>query len=106
MGLMTNRDYKNYESIFKTLKSYIKNPDLLIYLRSGIPNLVDQIHKRGRDYENSISIEYLSRLNERYEAWITNYDNGKLLKINVDDMDFVENKSDYESILSMIKKEL
>ena len=106
MGLMTNRDFKNYESIFKTLKSFVKDPDLLIYLRSNIPNLVDQIHKRGRDYENSISIEYLSRLNERYEAWITNYDNGKLLKINVDDMDFVENKSDYESILSMIKKEL
>ena len=66
MGLMTNRDFKNYESIFKTLKSFVKDPDLLIYLRSNIPNLVDQIHKRGRDYENSISIEYLSRLNERY----------------------------------------
>ena len=62
--------------------------------------------KRGREYEKTISIEYLSRLNERYEAWITNYDNGKLLKINVDDMDFVENKSDYENILSLIKKEL
>ena len=106
MGLMTNRDYENYKSIFNTLNSFVKDPDLLIYLRSRIPNLVDQIHKRGRDYENTISIEYLSRLNERYEAWITNYDNGKLLKINVDDMDFVENKSDYESILSMIKKEL
>ena len=106
MGLMTNRDYKNYESIFKTLKSYIKNPDLLIYLRSGIPNLVDQIHKRGRDYENSISIEYLSRLNERYEAWIEKYDSSNLLVIEVDDIDFVENKSDFELITEIIDKKL
>ena len=106
MGLMTNRDYKNYESIFKTLKSYIKNPDLLIYLRSGIPNLVDQIHKRGRDYENSISIEYLSRLNERYEAWIEKYDGSNLLIIEVDDIDFVENNSDFELITQMIDKKL
>ena len=106
MGLMTNRDYKNYESIFKTLKTYIKNPDLLIYLRSGIPNLVDQIHKRGRDYENSISIEYLSRLNERYEAWIEKYDSSNLLVIEVDDIDFVENNSDFELITGMIDKKL
>ena len=102
MGLMTNRDFKNYDSIFKTLKTYIKNPDLLIYLRSGIPNLVDQIHKRGRDYENSISIEYLSRLNERYEAWIEKYDSSNLLIIEVDDIDFVESKDDFDSILSLI----
>ena len=106
MGLMTNRDFKNYNSIFKTLKTYIKNPDLLIYLRSGIPNLVDQIHKRGRDYENSISIEYLSRLNERYEAWIEKYDSSNLLIIEVDDIDFVENKSDFELITEMIDKKL
>ena len=106
MGLMTNRDFKNYDSIFKTLKTYIKNPDLLIYLRSGIPNLVDQIHKRGRDYENSISIEYLSRLNERYEAWIEKYDSSNLLIIEVDDIDFVESKDDFESIISMIDSKI
>ena len=106
MGLMNKTDYNNYKNLFELIESLIKGPDLLIYLRSDIPNLVNKIHKRGREYEKTISIEYLSRLNERYEAWITNYDNGKLLKINVDDMDFVENKSDYESILSMIKKEL
>ena len=78
---------------------------MIPYMEEGFGN-PSSIHKRGREYEKTISIEYLSRLNERYEAWITNYDNGKLLKINVDDMDFVENKSDYESILSMIKKEL
>ena len=106
MGLMTNRDFRNYDSIFKTLKTYIKNPDLLIYLRSGIPNLVDQIHKRGRDYENSISIEYLSRLNERYEAWIEKYDSSNLLIIEVDDIDFVESKDDFDSIISMIDSKI
>ena len=102
MGLMTNRDFENYQSIFNTLNSFVKDPDLLIYLRSGIPNLVDQIHKRGRDYENSISIEYLSRLNERYEAWIQSYDKSNLLVIEVDDIDFVENKEDFKSIVAQI----
>jgi len=106
MGLMTNRDFKNYESIFKTLKSFVKDPDLLIYLRSNIPNLVDQIHKRGRDYENSISIEYLSRLNERYEAWIHNYKKGELLIIDIDDLDFVESKEDLKKIISLIDKKI
>ena len=106
MGLMTQRDYDNYLSLFDTMINLVKPPDLLVYLQSSIPNLVNKIHKRGRDYEKTISIEYLSRLNERYEAWITNYNSGKLLKINVDDLDFVENKADYETILELIKKEL
>ena len=106
MGLMTQRDYDNYLSLFDTMINLIKPPDLLVYLQSSIPNLVNKIHKRGRDYEKTISIEYLSRLNERYEAWITTYNSGKLLKINVDDVDFVENKADYETILELIKKEL
>ena len=106
MWLMTQRDYDNYLSLFDTMINLVKPPDLLVYLQSSIPNLVNKIHKRGRDYEKTISIEYLSRLNERYEAWITNYNSGKLLKINVDDLDFVENKADYETILELIKKEL
>ena len=106
MGLMTQRDYNNYLSLFDTMINLVKPPDLLVYLQSSIPNLVNKIHKRGRDYEKTISIEYLSRLNERYEAWITTYNSGKLLKINVDDIDFVENKADYETILELIKKEL
>jgi len=106
MGLMPQRDYENYLSLFDTMLNLVKPPDLLVYLQSSIPNLVNKIHKRGREYEKTISIEYLSRLNERYEAWITNYNNGKLLKIEVDDIDFVENKSDYEQILTQIKKEL
>ena len=106
MGLMTQRDYDNYLALFDTMLNLVKPPDLLVYLQSSIPGLVNKIHKRGRDYEKTISIEYLSRLNERYEAWISNYNSGKLLKINVDDLDFVENKSDYETILELIKKEV
>lgn len=106
MGLMPQRDYDNYLSLFDTMLNLVKPPDLLVYLQSSIPNLVSKIHKRGRDYEKTISIEYLSRLNERYEAWITNYDHGKLLKINVDDIDFVEKESDYTKILDMIKIEI
>tara|TARA_B100000035_G_scaffold77025_1_gene64221 strand:- start:547 stop:1155 length:609 start_codon:yes stop_codon:yes gene_type:complete len=106
MGLMTNRDYENYKSIFNTLNSFVKDPDLLIYLRSGIPNLVDQIHKRGRDYENTISIEYLSRLNERYEAWIQTYDKSNLLVIEADDIDFVKNPDDFSAITKLIDEKL
>ena len=106
MGLMTNRDYENYKSLFDLMEGTVQAPDLLIYLRSSIPNLVSQIHKRGRDYENSISIEYLSRLNERYEAWIHNYNKGELLVIDIDDLDFVENKGDLKNIISMIDNKI
>jgi deoxyadenosine/deoxycytidine kinase len=76
----------------------------LIYLRSSIPNLVNKIHKRGREFENSISIDYLSRLNERYEAWTSTYDKGKIIIIDVDDIDFVENKEDLNKIISTVDK--
>jgi deoxyadenosine/deoxycytidine kinase len=88
------------------MESLVKPPDMLIYLRSSIPNLVSQIHKRGRDYENSISIDYLSRLNERYEAWIQSYDRGKLLIIDVDNIDFVNNPEDLGMIINKIDAEL
>ncbi len=106
MGLMTNRDFDNYSSLFNLMESLVEAPDLLIYLRSSIPNLVSQIQKRGRDYENSISIDYLSRLNERYEAWIHNYKKGRLLIIDVDDLDFVENKEDLGGIITKIDAEI
>jgi deoxyadenosine/deoxycytidine kinase len=106
MGLMTNRDFENYSSLFELMESFVKGPDLLIYLRSSIQNLVAQIHKRGRDYENSISIDYLSRLNERYEAWITKYDKGNLLIIDVDDLDFVSNPEDLGGIINKIDAEI
>jgi hypothetical protein len=88
------------------MESKVKSPDLLIYLRSSIPNLVSHIHKRGRDYENSISIDYLSRLNERYEAWIQNYDKGNLLIIDIDNLDFVDKKEDLEKIISLVDEKL
>lgn len=106
MGLMTNRDFENYSSLFELMESFVKGPDLLIYLRSSIPNLVAQIHKRGRDYENTISIDYLSRLNERYEAWITKYDKGNLLIIDVDHLDFVANPEDLGGIINKIDAEI
>ena len=106
MGLMNLRDFKNYQELFDLMESQIQGPNLLIYLRSNIPNLVNKIHKRGRDYENSISIEYLSRLNERYEAWISTYNKGKLITIDVDELDFVENKKDFEIIVEKLDGEL
>ncbi|WP_431137124.1 deoxynucleoside kinase [Psychroserpens mesophilus] len=106
MGLMTNRDYENYRSLFDLMESFVEGPDLLIYLRSSIQNLVAQIHKRGRDYENTISIDYLSRLNERYEAWIHGYDKGNLLVIDVDPLDFVVNPEDLGGIINKIDAQI
>jgi|TARA_B100001059_G_scaffold103992_1_gene103881 deoxyadenosine/deoxycytidine kinase len=106
MGLMTNRDFDNYSSLFNLMESTVQAPDLLIYLRSSIPNLVNQIYKRGRDYENSISIDYLSRLNERYEAWIHGYEKGRLLIIDVDHLDFVEKAEDLGEIIEKIDSEI
>ena len=106
MGLMNQRDFNNYQSLFGLMESMIKGPDILIYLRSSIPNLVHKIHKRGREYENSISIEYLSRLNERYEAWVSTYSKGKLLVVDVDKIDFVENKADLGSVIQKIDAEM
>jgi deoxyadenosine/deoxycytidine kinase len=103
---MNHRDFTNYKSLFELMESLIEGPDLLIYLRSSIPNLVSKIHKRGREYENSISINYLSRLNERYEAWISIYDKGKLLVIDVDELDFVENKADLTKVIEKIDSEI
>ena len=106
MGLMPNRDYDNYSSLFELMERLVTPPDLLIYLRASISTLVGQIHKRGRDYENSISIDYLSRLNERYEAWITKYAKGKLLIIDVDNLDFVDNPEDLGLIIDKIDAQI
>lgn len=106
MGLMTNRDFENYRSLFDLMESVTKGPDLLIYLRSSIPNLVNQIHKRGREYENSISIDYLSRLNERYEAWIHGYDKGNLIIFDVDNINFVDDPEHLGEVINKIDAEL
>ena len=106
MGLMNQRDFNNYQSLFGLMESMIEGPDILIYLRSSIPNLVHKIHKRGREYENSISIDYLSRLNERYEAWVNTYKKGKLLIFDVDNLDFVDNPEDLGEVINRIDGEI
>ncbi|MEY4903044.1 MAG: hypothetical protein RLZZ292_859 [Bacteroidota bacterium] len=106
MGLMSKRDFENYRSLFELMVQHIKAPDLLIYLKSSIPTLVDHISQRGRDYENNISIDYLKRLNERYENWISTYNSGKLLVINVDNLDFINKKEDLGSIIDSVNAEL
>jgi len=106
MGLMTTRDFENYFSLFKLMENFIQPPDLLIYLRASVSTLVGQIAKRGRDYENSIRIDYLKRLNERYEAWISTYDQGKLLIIDVDINKFGENAEDLGIIINKINAEI
>jgi deoxyadenosine/deoxycytidine kinase len=106
MGLMSTRDYENYVSLFRLMSSYVKAPDLLIYLRASVPTLVSQIQKRGRDYENSIRLDYLKRLNERYEAWINDYSMGKLLIIDVDNNKFADNQEHLGEIINKIDAEI
>ena len=106
MGLMTARDFNSYMELFSLMEEHIKAPDLLIYLRASVPTLVDHIQKRGRDYENSIRIDYLRRLNERYEAWINTYDKGKMLIINVDKNNFPNDPEDLGEIINQIDSEL
>ncbi len=106
MGLMTTRDFENYFSLFNLMDGFISSPDLLIYLRASVPTLVNQIQKRGREYEESIRIDYLKRLNERYEAWISTYDKGKLLIVDVDNNNFNENDEDLGKIILNIDSEI
>jgi deoxyadenosine/deoxycytidine kinase len=106
MGLMTTRDFENYFSLFNLMDSFVNPPDLLIYLRASIPTLVEQINRRGRDYEESIRLDYLKRLNERYEAWISTYDKGKLLIIDIDNNRFPENQEDLGKIINSIDAEI
>ena len=98
-GFIVERDYQNYLELFKSMIKHVQPPDLLIYLKADIPRLVANIQKRGRDYEELISIEYLKNLNQHYADWIGSYDLGKLLVIDVNDMDFVKNVEDEASIL-------
>ncbi len=106
MGLMPTRDFENYETLFELMASFVQAPDLLIYLRSSVPNLVSQIQKRGRDYENSIRIDYLKSLNDRYETWISGYKEGKLLIIDVDNLDYFNNPEDLGFIIEKINGEI
>jgi hypothetical protein len=106
MGLMSSRDSDNYQQLFSLMDSFVQGPDLLIYLRASTTTLISQIQKRGREYENSIRLDYLTRLNERYEAWISEYAKGKLLIIDVDDINFSENEEDLGKIITKIDAEI
>ncbi|MDR1974933.1 MAG: deoxynucleoside kinase [Bacteroidales bacterium] len=102
MGLMTSRDFDNYASLFELMLPFLQAPDLLIYLRADIPSLVRQIQMRGREYENSIRLDYLKSLNERYEQWASGYNLGKLLVIDVDELDFKNNPQDLGNIIEKV----
>lgn len=106
MGLMSKRDFDNYFSLFITMSSQIQPPDLLIYLRASIPTLVEHIQSRGRDYEGNMSLDYLKRLNERYENWISGYKEGRLLIIPADDVDFQNHPEDLGKVVDMVRAEL
>lgn len=106
MGLMAKRDYETYRSLFDNLNAHIPPPDLLIYLRGSIPTLVDQIQRRGREYEDSIRLDYLRRLNERYEAWYEGYTMGKKLEVVIDELNFRDNPEHLGKIINKVKAEL
>lgn len=106
MGLMSERDFSNYSQLFETMSSQVEGPDLLIYLRSSIPTLVEHIASRGRDYEGNMSLDYLKRLNQKYEDWIAGYDKGKLLIIPIDDLDFKSKQEDLGAIINQVDTEL
>ena len=105
MGNLSDRDYRTYMDLFNLMMSLVKAPDLLIYLKSSIPHLVSQIQKRGRDYEKSISIEYLTGLNDKYENWISGY-KGQVLTINADNLDFENSPEDFAMITDLIDAQL
>ena len=105
MGLMETRDYQNYQDLFELMSSFLQAPDLLIYLRASVPTLVRQIQKRNRDYEQSIRLDYLKALNKRYESWIANYNKGKLLIIESDDID-LEKPEDLSTVIEQINGSL
>jgi deoxyadenosine/deoxycytidine kinase len=105
MGLMETRDYKNYQDLFELMSSFLQAPDLLIYLRASVPTLVRQIQKRNRDYEQSIRLDYLKALNKRYENWIANYNKGKLLIIESDNID-LEKPEDLSLVIDDINASL
>ena len=105
MGLMSTRDFDNYSDLFNLMMSLVGNPDLMIYLRSSIPNLVSQIQKRGREYEKGIRIDYLTGLNEKYENWIKEYD-GNLLIVDADNIKFGNNPEDFAKITDMIDAQM
>ncbi|MGM0497008.1 MAG: deoxynucleoside kinase [Bacteroidota bacterium] len=106
MGLMSTRDFENYFTLFNLMTSLVDPPELLIYLKASVPTLVNQIQKRGREYENNIRLDYLKKLNERYETWIQAYNLGKLVVVDVDNTNFTEKKEDLRKVIDKIDAEI
>lgn len=106
MGLMSTRDFENYFTLFNMLSSLIQSPDLIIYLRASVPTLVNQIQKRGRKYEDNIRLDYLKRLNERYEAWIESYNVSKILIVDVDSYNFIDKQEDLSVVIDKVSAEI
>ena len=105
MGLMSTRDYNNYISVFELLESFTQPPDLLIYLRGEVSSLIKQIQKRGRSYESSIRLDYLTNLNDRYNRWFEEYDRGRKMVINIDELNFADSREDIGTVINMIDAE-
>jgi len=106
MGLMSTRDFENYFTIFNLISSLIQPPDLIIYLRASVPTLVSQIEKRGRKYEDNIRIDYLKKLNERYESWAESYNLGKILTVDVNSLNFIDRSEDLSHVIDKINAEI
>ena len=102
MGLMSERDFENYQELFKIMMSTIRPPDLIIYLKASVPTLVNHISSRGRDYEGNMSLEYLKKLNQRYDHWIENFTESKVLVLPGDDLDFINNPEDLGKIINLV----
>ncbi len=103
---MSTRDFENYKSLFDLMVGLIQPPDLLIYLRASVPTLVSQIQQRGREYEESIRLDYLKMLNEKYELWISKYTDSNLLIINVDDVNFQTSNEDLSKVIDRVDAQI
>lgn len=106
MGLMSTRDFENYTKLYETISGLIRPPDLLIYLKASVPTLVNQIQKRGREYEDNLRLDYIRRLNEYYEKWISTYSEGRLLVIDVDQINFAEDEEAQGEVINKVRAEL
>jgi deoxyadenosine/deoxycytidine kinase len=106
MGLMTSRDYENYRAIFDNITTFIKPPDLLVYLKASVPTLVNNIQKRGREYEIGIRLDYLAKLNDKYQKWISGYNLGKVLILDMDTLDFANSADDMAVVVQKVEREI
>lgn len=106
MGNMSDRDFDTYMGLFRSMMLVLRKPDLMVYLKASVPHLVENIHRRGRDYEQNMQLDYLRNLNQRYDDFIQNQYDGKTLTIEVDNIDFLHNREDFASVIRQIDKSL